>query len=120
MTRDVSDVTRRKRGLRSEKSQLVELSWILASEEDGWLSELAEALRRVPRVVVVGVGADGKIIIESFVPELRSRVFRVSGFLCYLYIWLMNILCTFHTSVYYVAMLQLAFDLFMCVFFLLL
>ena len=48
MTRDVSDVTHRKRGLRFEKSQW---SWISASEEDGWLSELAEALRRLPHVV---------------------------------------------------------------------
>ena len=31
-------------------------SWVLVSEEDGWLSELTEALRRVPHVVVVLVG----------------------------------------------------------------
>ena len=36
-------------------------------------------------------------VIKSFVPELRSRVFCVSGFLCYMYICVMNILCTFHT-----------------------
>ena len=79
-------------------------SRVLASEEDAWLSELAETLQRVPRVV--GGGADGKVVIErlclslphveksfnskiikSFVPELRShKVFRVSGFLCYLYV----------------------------------
>ena len=34
----VNDITHRKRGLRFEKSQL---SWFLASEEDGWLSEIA-------------------------------------------------------------------------------
>ena len=48
MTRDVSDVTHRKRGLRFEQSQLVELT---AAKEDDWLSELTEALRRVPHVV---------------------------------------------------------------------
>ena len=42
----VNDVMHRKRGLRFEKKQ----SWVLASEEDGWLSELAEPLQRVPRV----------------------------------------------------------------------
>ena len=85
-----------------EKRLVVELSRVLASEEDGWLSELAEALRRVLHVV----GAGGKVcrerlclslphvekpfnwkVIKSFVPELRSRkVFRVSGFLCYVYV----------------------------------
>ena len=51
----VNDVMHRKRRLRIlrfEKSQ----GWVLASEEDGWLSELAEALWRVPHVVVVVVG----------------------------------------------------------------
>ena len=60
------------------------------------------------------MGADGKVVIErlclslphvekpfnskvikSFVPELTSRkVFRVSGFLCYLYMDIMNVLHT--------------------------
>ena len=53
----VNDVMHRKRGLRFEKSQ----SWVLASEEDGWLSELADALRRVPHV---GRGTDEKVSIE--------------------------------------------------------
>ena len=86
------------------------VSWVLASEEDGWLSRLAEA-----RPVVCGMGhtwwwwgwgcrwksQHRKIlslspyvekpfnskVIKSFVPELRSRkVFCVSGFLCYLYV----------------------------------
>ena len=30
------------------------VSWVFASEEEGWLSELAEALRSVPHVVVGG------------------------------------------------------------------
>ena len=59
MARDVSDVMHRKRGMRFEKSQ----SWILASEEDGCLSELAEALRQVSHMMVV-VGGDGKVSIE--------------------------------------------------------
>ena len=49
--RDVNDVIHRKRARRIleiwKKSQL---SWVLASEEDGWLSELAEALRRALHV----------------------------------------------------------------------
>ena len=40
-------------------------------------------------------------VIKTFVPELRSRkcffVFRDSYVF---YIWVMNILCTFHTSIY--------------------
>ena len=44
----MGDVTNRKHGLRFEKS---ELSWLSASEEDGWLSELVEDLRRVSHVV---------------------------------------------------------------------
>ena len=55
----VNDVMHQKRGLRilgiGEKS----VSWVLASEEDGWLSGLVEALRRVPHVVVV-VGGGGR------------------------------------------------------------
>ena len=75
------------------------VSWVLASEEDGWLSGLAE----IRPVVCSGVphlmgGADGKVSIErlclpllmsknllnskaikSFVPELRSR----KHFLCF-------------------------------------
>ena len=44
----VNDVMHRKPGLRRlQKSQ----SRVLASEEDGWLSELAEALQRVLHVV---------------------------------------------------------------------
>ena len=41
------------------------VDWVLASEEDGWLSELLEALRRVSHVV----GTDGKVSIE------RMRIF---------------------------------------------
>ena len=98
------------------------VSRVLASEEDGWLSELAEALRRV----CTWFGADWKVVIErlclflphvekpfnskvikkSFVPELRSRqVFFVFRDSYVIYIWVMNILCTFHVSVY-LTMLQ--------------
>ena len=81
-----------------EKSQKSE-SWVFASEEDGWLSELDEALRRVSRVVVVGgrgrwKNQHRKIVylscyvekplnskrwIKSLIPELRSR----KRFLCF-------------------------------------
>ena len=44
----VNDVMHRKRGLRFEKKSV---SWVPASEEESWLSELAEALRWVPHVV---------------------------------------------------------------------
>ena len=93
------------------------VSGVLASEEDGWLSELAEALRRVPHMVwgrwksqhrkivplspYVEKPFNSKVI-KSFVPELRSRkcffcVFRDSYVI---YIWVMNILCTFHIFMY--------------------
>ena len=39
-------------------------------------------------------------VIKSFVTELRSRVFRVSGFLCSIYMCVMNIRCTFHILMY--------------------
>ena len=92
------------------------VSWVLRSEEEGWLSLARGGL-------VAGAtrewGADGKVLIErlcislpyvetfnskvikGFVPELRSRyvffVFRDSYVLC---IFIMNILCTFHVSVF--------------------
>ena len=97
----VNDVMHRKRARRIwgiwEKSG----SWVFASEEEGWLSELAEALRRVPHVVWGRwKNQHRKIVylspyvekpfnskeIKSFVPELRSRkCFCVSGFLCALW-----------------------------------
>ena len=64
------------------------VSGVFASEEEGWLSELAEALRRVPHVVVEGrwKSQHRKIVplfhvkksfnskvIKCFVPEIRSR-----------------------------------------------
>ena len=91
-TRDVSDVTHRKRRLRFEKSQLVEI------ETWAWRDEFVRYGRRT------WCGVDGKasierlclfryvekpfnsMVIKSFVPELRSRkCFCVSGFLCYTY-----------------------------------
>ena len=76
-------------------------SRVLASKEEYWLSELAEALQGVLHVVwgrwksqhrkivylppYVEKSFNTKVI-KSFVPELRSRkCFWVSGFLCYLY-----------------------------------
>ena len=91
------------------------VSWVFASEEEGWLSELAEALRRVPHVVgdrwkskhrkIVYLSPYveklfNSKVIKSFVPELRSRkCFCVSGFLCSIYMS-MNILSTFHIFMY--------------------
>ena len=91
------------------------VSWVPGSEEDGWLSG--------PHVLG---GGDGKVsieicclspyvekplnskVIKSFVPELRSR----KCFSCFVipmfnvrYIWVMNILCTYHIFIYLV-MLQ--------------
>ena len=93
-------------------------SRVLASEEDGWLSELAEALRRglhvvwgrwrmqIRKIVYLPPYVEKPFnskVIKSFVPELWSRK-CVSGFLCYLcmsyehsmsishiHIWLCNI-----------------------------
>ena len=91
MTRDVSDVTHRKHGLRFEKSQLVEFC---SRKKKVDFHLLAGALRRVRS----WFGADGNIVIErlclslpyvekpfnskvikSFVPELRSH----KCFLCF-------------------------------------
>ena len=87
---------------------------VFASKEEGWLSEIAEALRRVPRVVwgrwksqvylspSVEKPLNSKVI-KSFVPELRSRKVFFVFWDCYvIYIWVMNILCTFHLSVSWV------------------
>ena len=80
---------------------LRKVSWVPASEEEGWLSL---AWWGLAACVARDGGTDGKVVIERlclsphvekpfnskvikrFVPELRSRkVFRVSVFLCYLY-----------------------------------
>ena len=106
----VNDVMHRKRERRILGMWGKSVSWVFASEEEGWISEFAEALRRVLHVVVVVVvvvvvggrwkNQHRKIVylspyvekpfiskvIKSFVPELRSRkCFCVSGFLFYLY-----------------------------------
>ena len=81
----INDITHRKRRLGSEKKSG---SRVLASEEDGWLSELAEALQWVPHVVwgrwksqhrkIVYLPPHIKKpfnskVIKSFVLDLRSR-----------------------------------------------
>ena len=100
----------------------------LVSEEDGWFSELFEALPQVSHVLVVG-GADGKVVIErlclallyvekplnskvikSVVPKLRRRkcffVFRDSYviYVCPLWTWWTFCepvwICLFHVFVY--------------------
>ena len=81
------------------------VSWVLPWEKTVDFRKLAEALCQV----CTWFGVDGKVsierwylspyvkipfnskVIKSFVPELISRVFRVSGFQCS-----MNILWTFH------------------------
>ena len=90
MTKDVSDVLHRKRGLRFEKSHWVEIETWARTDE----------FVRYGRRTCWGEGADGKVsierwylstyvekplnskVIKSFVPELRSRkcffVFRDS------------------------------------------
>ena len=110
MTWDVRDVTHRKRGLRFAKSQLVEFC---RRKKKIDFRLLAEALWRVR----TWFGADGKVsierwylspyveepfnpkVIKSFVPELRSRkCFRVSGFLCYPYMCVMDIMNVLRTG----------------------
>ena len=62
VTRDMSDVTHRKRELRFKKSLLVEFC---SRKKKVDFRLLAEALRQVSHVVVVVVGADGKVVIEE-------------------------------------------------------
>ena len=107
---DVSDVTYRKHGLRFEKKSM---SWVFASEEEGWLSELAEALRQVSHVVGGRWKSQHRKIvylspyvekpfnlkvIKSFVPELRSRKCFCVSYVIYMCV--MNILCLFHIFMY--------------------
>ena len=93
----MNDVTHRKRGLRLEKSQLVEFC----------LGGRRLTFARLPRPCGrcrTSFGGDGKVsiergylspyvekpfnskVIKSFVPEVRSRkCFCVSGYLCYIW-----------------------------------
>ena len=95
MTGDANDVMHRKRARRILGIWEKSVSWVLASKEEGWLSELAEALLRVLHVLVGGrwKSLHRKIVylspylekplnskvIKSFVPELGSR----KCFLCF-------------------------------------
>ena len=95
------------------------VSWVLPSEEEGQLSGLVVARRicalRAPRVSWVEKAVSierlylspyvvkpfNSKVIKSFVPELRSRqVFFVFRDSYVIYIWVMNILCTFHIFMY--------------------
>ena len=100
MTRDVSDITHRKRALRFEKSQLVEF---LPGKKkvDFWGSSWPDEFVRYGRCALVGLRVDdvkavsikglyvplspyvektfNSKVIKSFVPELRSR----KCFLCF-------------------------------------
>ena len=108
----VNDVTHWKRGLKFEKKQWVEFLPRKKTVD----------FRSSPRSCGgcrTWFGTDGKVsierlclspyvekpfnskVIKSFVPELRSRkVFRVSGFLFYIYVCAIDILCTFHIFMY--------------------
>ena len=120
VTRDVSDVTHRKRGLRFEKSQLVE--FLPREKTVDFRGSLKPGQWPCGRYRT-WFGADGKVSIErwylspyvekpfnsklikSFVPELRSRkCFTCFGIpMFYIYIYMsMNILCTFRISVSWV------------------
>ena len=117
----VNDVMHRKRVWRILGIWEKSVSWVLVSEEEGWLSGLAEI-----RPVVCGgdrmwwggrwKSQHRKIVylspyvekpfnskvIKGFVPELRSRkFFRFFRDSYVIYIWVLNILCTFHISIYY-------------------
>ena len=105
MTRDVRDVTHRNRGLRFEKSQLVEFC---RRKKKVDFRLLIEALRQVSHVVwgrwksqvyhspYVEKPLNSEVI-KSFVPELRSR----KCFSCFgIPMCVMNIQCTFHISVF--------------------
>ena len=93
---DVNDVTHRNRARRFWGIWEKLVSWVFASKEEGWLSELTGALWRVPHVLggrwksqhlkivyhslYVEKPFNSKVI-KSFVPELRGRkCFCVSGF----------------------------------------
>ena len=84
------------------------VSWFFASEEEGWLSELAEALRRVSyvaggrwksqhrKIVYLSPYVEKPFnskVLKSFIPELRNR----KCFLCFV-IPMLSIfeLCTFY------------------------
>ena len=102
MTRDVNDVMHRKRARRILGILKKSVSWVLPRKKKVDFRLLVEALWRVR----TWWGADGKVSIErlclspyvekpfnskvikkSFVPERRSRkCFRISGFLCSMYI----------------------------------
>ena len=68
---DVNDVMHRKRARMILGIWEKSVSWVFASEEDGWLSELAEALRRVPRVMVVVV-----VVVERWKSQHRKIVYH--------------------------------------------
>ena len=110
MTRDVSDVTHRKNGLRFKKS----VSWVLPREKTVDFRLLAVALCWV-RTVVWGRWKSqvylppyvekpfNSKVIKNFRTWTKKSwvffVFRDSYVLC---IYVMNILCTFHISVSWV------------------
>ena len=102
---------KRARRILGDLKKSVELS--PASGEDGWLSLARRGLVSGAHVVwgrwknqvylspYVEKPLNSKVI-KSFVPELRSRVFRVSGFLCSMYICYEHSMYISHISVSWV------------------
>ena len=92
------------------------VSWVSASVENGWLSELAKALRQVPH----GVWGRWKSQHRKMVSLSCLKTFKLKGNKKFrtwtkmsssvfvfrdsyvIYIWVLNILCTFHISVSWV------------------
>ena len=106
MTRHVSDVMYQKCGLRFEKSQLVEIeAWTMPDEfvryghRAWWGADEKVSIEKLCLSPYVEKPFNSKVI-KSFVPELRSRkCFFVFWDSYVLYIYVMNILCTFHISI---------------------
>ena len=87
-----------------EKSQLVELlarkRTVNFRGRTCWVAGGKGSIERLCLSPYVEKPFNSKVIKKSFVPELRSR----KCFLCFgipmLYIWVMNIICTFHIFMY--------------------
>ena len=90
----MSDVTHWKRGLKFEKSQLVEIeTWARRDEfvrygrRACWGADGKVSIERLCLSLPSVQKPFNSKVIKSFVPELRSRkCFCVLGFLCYLYV----------------------------------
>ena len=108
----MGDVTHRKRGLKFEKKQWVvflppkkKVDFRGSPRPCGgcrawwvrWKSQHKKIVHLSPHVEK----PFNLKAIKIFVPELKSNVFLCFRDSYVIYVWVMNILCTFHTSVYY-------------------